>query len=374
MRRGVLWLPAKGLLIGTSLLLAPLSLWVLFKMAWPAEGLVPASGTLIPCVRAANGSRDHGFEPGCEGKGRTGAYSAMMRFNSLGLRGPDFPRQPAKGTVRVLLLGSSNVLGLGIAEENTLGNRLEDELRRRLKRKVEVINGATNGYHTWQSAIHLHELVDYYRPHLVLFNVMSPTCFIFDSAWASRVVFNAAGDPVRIDRSLLGEGRTPPWLNAFYFRDAATFYFLHTVHDQLRRLRAAWSAKLAGETLHRLVAATRRGVAYMQERSEKSGAVFAAFIHGSGDPLQGQAVPAQMSYPTVKFMHSFYPPLEFDRLVVNETVQSSKPLILHLKEFKFEPMENDNHLRPEMTSRWAEVLSDYLERQGVLKRLLEARP
>jgi hypothetical protein len=367
------WPLVKGIVTGMALVLVPAAAWVGYVSGRATEEIIHARSTEIPCVRSANAERDNGFLPGCSGEGKAGAQAAMMRFNSLGLRGPDYPRQARKGTFRVLLMGSSNVLGLGVPEEQTLARQLEAQLRRRLKRDVEVINGATNGYHTWQSAIHMHELVDHYRPHLVLFNVMSPTCFIFDTAWASRVVFNSAGDPVRIDRSPLGDGITPPWLNAFFFRDAATFYFLHTVHDQLLRLRAAWAARLSRDPLSRLVESTHRAAAYMQKRVQKSGAVFVGFVHGSGESLRGQFVPAPMNFTTVKLMRSLLPPLNFGRREVNAAVRRSDPLILHLREFDFEPMGDDNHIRPDMNSRWAEVLAERLEKEGLLNRALEAR-
>lgn len=362
----------KGIACGIAAVLAVAGGLLVVRALRPAEGIVHARNTLIPCVRAANATKDHGFLPGCSGESRAGEQAAEMRFNSLGLRGPDYSPRAAKGVLRVLLMGSSNVLGLGVAEELTLGRQLEAQLRRRLKRNVEVINGATNGYYTWQSAIRLHELIDHYHPHLVLFNVMSPTCFIFDTAWAGRVVFNASGDPLRFDRTALGAGRTPAWLNSFFFRDAPTFFFLHTVQDQLMRLRVAWAAKLSGDPLAHLVRATHRALAYMQERTRKSGAVFAAFVHGSSEPVHGQFIPAQMSFATVKFMHSFFPPLSFTRREVNSAVKSPDPLVLHLREFDFEPMEDDNHLRPDMGSRWAEVLAERLEKEGVLARAIGA--
>jgi hypothetical protein len=48
-----------------------------------------------------------------------------FRFNSIGLRGPDIPKEAAAGKKRLLVLGDSVVLGWGIAEQDRFSNRLQ---------------------------------------------------------------------------------------------------------------------------------------------------------------------------------------------------------------------------------------------------------
>jgi lysophospholipase L1-like esterase len=72
--------------------------------------------------------------------------SVNIRVNKEGLRGDDVkPRQA--GVKRVLFIGSSITLGWGVAEDETLTNRLNQMLKKG-DESVEVLNGGIGNYNT----------------------------------------------------------------------------------------------------------------------------------------------------------------------------------------------------------------------------------
>lgn len=71
--------------------------------------------------------------------------------NSFSLRGPETTRARPEGTYRVLVLGDSTLFGHGVREDETFAQRLERELAPvAAPHPVEVLNGAVQGYTTWQ--------------------------------------------------------------------------------------------------------------------------------------------------------------------------------------------------------------------------------
>ena len=74
-------------------------------------------------------------------------FGADMRFNSLGMR--DVEHGPKRsGTRRVLVLGDSNVVGLGVDMEEILPRRLETLLNTAEETPVEVVAAAVVGWNT----------------------------------------------------------------------------------------------------------------------------------------------------------------------------------------------------------------------------------
>lgn len=74
-------------------------------------------------------------------------FSNSVRFNSLGLRGPEIPPEKRPGVPRVLVLGDSFVEGKQVGEEEVLTAVLERMARER-GRELEVINAGMAGVGT----------------------------------------------------------------------------------------------------------------------------------------------------------------------------------------------------------------------------------
>ncbi|MHC4937498.1 MAG: SGNH/GDSL hydrolase family protein [Planctomycetota bacterium] len=85
--------------------------------------------------------------PNGGGRHRTEEYEVEERFNSEGLRGPEFEIGKPPGAKRILLLGDSFVEGYTVPFEKTVGEVIRRETG------VEVINGGTGGYSTDQELL-----------------------------------------------------------------------------------------------------------------------------------------------------------------------------------------------------------------------------
>ncbi len=94
-------------------------------------------------------------------------FSVELRFNSLGLRGPERPYAKPAGTRRVLLLGDSFTEGYYAEEPETVRARLESALARGCG-PVEVINGGTIAYSTDQEYLFFREDGRRYAPDVVV--------------------------------------------------------------------------------------------------------------------------------------------------------------------------------------------------------------
>ena len=103
------------------------------------------------------------YEPG-----RTVSWGTI---NSLGLRGPEPPREKAPGTLRLLFIGDSSVYGVGTPEEATFYQIAVASIAARFPdRDVDFLVGAIPGYSSYHSRIMLDRLLPY-APDIVIFYV-----------------------------------------------------------------------------------------------------------------------------------------------------------------------------------------------------------
>jgi lysophospholipase L1-like esterase len=128
-------------------------------------------------------------------------YFVEYRFNDRGCRGPDYavPR-PERLRQRVLALGDSFTLGVGVHEEDTFSRQLEDRLNRRpgaAPGAFEVINCGVSGYSTAQERAFFELLGPVYQPDLVLLAMV----FNDELSWREELELGLAGP--RYDRTFL---------------------------------------------------------------------------------------------------------------------------------------------------------------------------
>ncbi len=81
------------------------------------------------------------------------AYFVAYRFNALGCRGPDYAIPRPSSEERILFLGDSYTLGVGVHEEDTVSSKLQLLLNQNSKpstasRTFKVINCGVSGYAT----------------------------------------------------------------------------------------------------------------------------------------------------------------------------------------------------------------------------------
>ena len=105
-------------------------------------------------------------------------YYVSYRFNSLGCRGRDYVLPRPAGTGRVVLIGDSFTLGVGVHEPDTFGNQLERLLNEKTKalgsfESYDVINCGVSGYGTKEERLFYEEVGATYKPQIVLLVMVS---------------------------------------------------------------------------------------------------------------------------------------------------------------------------------------------------------
>ncbi len=92
-----------------------------------------------------------------------GPHCGTERINAAGFRGPERPKWPNRGALRVVLLGDSSTFGIGVCQCETYAAMLERELP-----DYEVLNFGVIGFTAFQGAKLLEGRALAYHPQVVL--------------------------------------------------------------------------------------------------------------------------------------------------------------------------------------------------------------
>ena len=95
-------------------------------------------------------------------------YTIMERFNSKGLRGPEYPYKKPAGEYRILVLGDSFAEGYTVEFADLCSELLKKKLQAQLPQRVQVINAGTGGYSTDQELLFFRTEGVKYEPDLVI--------------------------------------------------------------------------------------------------------------------------------------------------------------------------------------------------------------
>ncbi len=106
--------------------------------------------------------------PGAQGIYHRLACDTLVKFNSRGVRGPEYGYERAPNTYRILFLGDSGMVAHEVEDQYIFVRVVERELRKK-GYAVEIINGATRGYGTDQLLIWLRREGIKYKPDLVIY-------------------------------------------------------------------------------------------------------------------------------------------------------------------------------------------------------------
>lgn len=111
----------------------------------------------------------HQPDPELFWKMKPGYKSALVQTNAMGFVGPDLPARE-RGELRVLFIGDSTPLGIGLADfHESFVFELQESLRVAYpERQVRVINAATAGYTSWQCRRQLELVGEQLQPDIVV--------------------------------------------------------------------------------------------------------------------------------------------------------------------------------------------------------------
>jgi len=92
-----------------------------------------------------------------------------ISINSKGFRGKEFSRKKDNNTIRIMNMGDSCTLGVGVSEEETYTVQLEDILNKNFKysRRYEFINAGVAGYSSLQGLRYLESELIKYEPDII---------------------------------------------------------------------------------------------------------------------------------------------------------------------------------------------------------------
>jgi hypothetical protein len=121
------------------------------------------------------------------------AYDTRFRTNQWSMRDDEYALTPPAGTLRIALMGSSQVMGWGVEKDRTFESLLEGRLNAEAGRlgaaRVEVLNFAFNGVSLMGYLSALDAQVDRFQPHIVIFVVHD----IDLDTWIPRDLVGALG-------------------------------------------------------------------------------------------------------------------------------------------------------------------------------------
>jgi D-alanyl-lipoteichoic acid acyltransferase DltB (MBOAT superfamily) len=127
-----------------------------------------------------------------------------LHTNRWGMRDRDYDKIKPPGTFRVALLGSSHVMGSGVADEETfesiLENRLNSETNQGRHAKFEILNFAVAGYSPLQQVMVLEKTVASFHPDSVFY-----VAHASEVKQATDHLSNVVRNGIRIPYDYLGE-------------------------------------------------------------------------------------------------------------------------------------------------------------------------
>ena len=130
-------------------------------------------------------------------------YSVDFRFNNQGCRGVSLPETAGAGRRRVLVLGDSFALGVGVHEADTLSVKLQGLLNARsASARYEVVNCSVSGFATQQERQMYEIQAPHYRPELVILAMVENDYVSWRQDVARGTFFQP--EPVDVEFKVLG--------------------------------------------------------------------------------------------------------------------------------------------------------------------------
>jgi lysophospholipase L1-like esterase len=141
---------------------------LIVRLAVDPPGLLPGDDDAKLMV--LRGPMGYALAPGATGHHTAGGRKAAIRINAWGFRDGPFDEAVA-ADLRVLGVGDSFTLGLGVDSTDPWPQRLEQLLRERTGGSVRVVNAGVPGYSARQLRQVVEAVVPKLRPQIVVFGV-----------------------------------------------------------------------------------------------------------------------------------------------------------------------------------------------------------
>ena len=180
--------------------LAVVLVLALVEIVLRLSGMVPIGRIVDPALAHGSWQRNlfsgfmgiHESDPELLWKMKPDLIKPFVKTNRHGLSGPEVPYKKPSGTLRILLLGDSTPLGIGLSDwGNSFAWILRQVLSRYHNGPVEVVNASTAGYSSLQGLKYLEIEGLKYDPDIVLVylgnNDASYNGFLSDSALMEKL-------------------------------------------------------------------------------------------------------------------------------------------------------------------------------------------
>ena len=267
-------------------------------------------------------TKDFHLRPNCKGMTKVNELEGKIVINSYGIR----EREPKDlgGKEKILLLGQSNMFGVGLDQEFTWVRILEKKLKMNGE-NIELINGSIPGYSSVHHLLGMEELIRAYRPNTVILFLDVGNDFFKDRVILNLSKLDAEGIPNRI-------AKNPSWIFRIlpsYFNNSAIFIysFLQAVVEAKARMEVSLKIKyfcrkpLVEDCLADSLAPIYRK---MNEKSLKYGAVFKVAILRDFRN-NSWYFPGAVRHRVGKFFDIFTPGLFFDSNVLIDRMEKYVP-------------------------------------------------
>ena len=167
--------------------------------------------------------------PHFEGTLNTPEYRTPVRITGQGLRDDREYHGPSEDALRIVMLGDSFVMGVGVELEETLTEQLERTLGERVSdREVEIVNMGVAGYSTRQELAALESRGVGYAPDLVVLGFFVGNDFSENSGPPLRAEDGYLVNPVR------QQGMIPYSVRRFVKLHSQLYHFVWPIQRRMR--------------------------------------------------------------------------------------------------------------------------------------------
>mgnify|MGYP003342302137 FL=1 len=205
---------------------------------------------------------------------------------------------------------------------------------------------------------------------ILIYHLSVPTYFLFDSIWESRLIKDSSGDPLAIDRSIFSDSSYFRSLNPFLYRHVNIFLYLHSLHEQLRRLVFSWrlKGKAPAQQAEIISAATIRALRYMNHITELEGAKFFAYFHNSNEQIFGGYVPEVLHRNAAIFISALMPESPPIVRIVQKLMETMEfPVrMIQFEHAQDRTIPGEVHLNPVGLAAWEKAIRAKLWESRVL--------